>query len=186
MKYKLKFQKSEVSVESRQNLNVRGGGSVLIDGQSVQVEWNAAQKVAFIQNDTSGLEKIVRFLAIDRDAFPGEPEEKMQLHVPLPAGRWGWMKLSSCIDSPGQDQRRSAAKAAGVTVRSPMTGKVIRVDCSNGDQVKEGDVLMIVEAMKMENKILAPVSGVVSKLTATAGQLVTTGQTLASLQTKEG
>jgi acetyl/propionyl-CoA carboxylase alpha subunit len=185
MKFKLKHNNSEISLESRQNIRVRGGAPIVIDGQPVQVEWNEAQKLAYLRSDDSGLEKIVRFLAIDRLSFPGESEEKIQLHVPLPAGRWGWMKLSSCIDAPGQDQRRSAAKASGTILRSPMTGKILRVDCKNGDLVKEGDIVMIVEAMKMENKILAPVTGIVNKLNATAGQLVSTGETLASIQAKE-
>jgi acetyl/propionyl-CoA carboxylase alpha subunit len=69
--------------------------------------------------------------------------------------------------------RRSAkAGAQAGDLSSPMPGKVIQVMVKEGDAVKKGDLLMILEAMKMEHKVLAPKDGVVSKIHFQAGERV--------------
>jgi len=55
---------------------------------------------------------------------------------------------------------------------SPMPGKVIKVNVKEGDEVKKGNVLLIVEAMKMENNIICPKDGVVEKVNVKAGDMV--------------
>ncbi len=60
-----------------------------------------------------------------------------------------------------------------------MPGMVIRYEAKEGDSVKEGDVLMILEAMKMENSILAPATGVVKQICCKDGQSVQKGDVLA-------
>lgn len=70
----------------------------------------------------------------------------------------------------------AAPVAAGATaVNAPMPGKVLSVAVKVGDAVKAGDVLMILEAMKMQNEIMAPADGTVSDVRVTAGQNVATG-----------
>ncbi|MBP2649605.1 MAG: gcdC [Firmicutes bacterium] len=70
--------------------------------------------------------------------------------------------------------------AAGDTpIASPMPGKVIKVVAKEQDKVNKGDVLMILEAMKMQNEISAPVSGTVKTLTVEAGQNVKPGEVMA-------
>ncbi len=68
--------------------------------------------------------------------------------------------------------------AEGGVVSSPMPGTVLRVNVNVGDAVKKGQVLLIVEAMKMENEIAAPADGVVSQIPAPAGTHVETGAAL--------
>ncbi len=68
------------------------------------------------------------------------------------------------------------------TVEVPLTGKIIGVNVKPGDVVKEGDVLCLLESMKMENPILAPVSGTVTEIKVEAGQVVETGNTLAIIE----
>ena len=73
----------------------------------------------------------------------------------------------------------AAPVAAGAEVISaPMPGKVLSVNCKVGDAVKTGDVLMILEAMKMQNEIMAPNDGTVSDVRITAGQNVGTGDVM--------
>lgn len=68
--------------------------------------------------------------------------------------------------------------AAGETVTSPMPGNIIRVDVNQGDTVKAGQVLIILEAMKMENEIVAPKDGTVAQVVTSKGSVVDTGAPL--------
>jgi len=72
----------------------------------------------------------------------------------------------------------AAAPAGGEKVAAPMPGTILSVNVANGASVKKGDVLMILEAMKMENEIMAPCDGVVSGITATKGTAVESGTLL--------
>ncbi len=75
----------------------------------------------------------------------------------------------------------AAAPAGGEKVTSPMPGTILQVNVQNGQSVKAGDVLFILEAMKMENEIMAPCDGKVTVLT-TKGAAVETGAPLASIE----
>ena len=68
--------------------------------------------------------------------------------------------------------------AEGESVKAPMQGTILSVNVTNGQAVKKGDVLFILEAMKMDNDITAPCDGVISYKT-TAGSNVDTGAVLA-------
>ena len=71
-----------------------------------------------------------------------------------------------------------AAPAGGETVAAPMPGNILAVNVQNGAAVKKGDVLMILEAMKMENEIMAPCDGTIASVNVTKGSTVETGATL--------
>ena len=73
-----------------------------------------------------------------------------------------------------------AAPAGSTTVSSPLPGTVINVLVKPGESVKTGQILLILEAMKMENEILAPEDGVISSIAA-QGTVVNTGDVLATL-----
>ena len=74
----------------------------------------------------------------------------------------------------------AAAAGAGETaVEAPMPGKVIKVVAAAGTAVKSGDVVIILEAMKMQNEICAPCDGTVKAVNVSAGQTVTAGQAMA-------
>ena len=68
------------------------------------------------------------------------------------------------------------------TVGVPLTGKIISVNVKPGDVVKEGDVLCLLESMKMENPILAPVNGTVTEVGITIDQVVKPGETIAVIE----
>jgi biotin carboxyl carrier protein len=59
-----------------------------------------------------------------------------------------------------------------------MPGTILKITVSVGDRVKEGDVLIILEAMKMENEIMAPNDGVISQISVAVGASVETGDVL--------
>ena len=68
--------------------------------------------------------------------------------------------------------------AGSATISAPMPGKVLEVKVKAGDAVKAGDVLMILEAMKMQNEIMAPADGTISDVRISAGQTVGTGDVM--------
>lgn len=68
------------------------------------------------------------------------------------------------------------------TVEVPITGKIISIDVKVGDTVKEGDVICILESMKMENPILSPVDGTVTEIGVQANQVVKPGETIAVIE----
>ncbi|SFL67887.1 biotin/lipoyl-containing protein [Pelosinus propionicus] len=73
------------------------------------------------------------------------------------------------------------APASGQTVLAPMPGKILTVNIKAGDAVKRGDVIFILEAMKMQNEIMANQDGQISSVNVTVGQTVSTGDVLAAL-----
>lgn len=75
----------------------------------------------------------------------------------------------------------AAAPAGGTTVNAPMPGTILAVNVTNGASVKKGDVLMVLEAMKMENEIMAPCDGTVNAVSVTKGATVETGSLLCSI-----
>jgi len=83
----------------------------------------------------------------------------------------------------GAPKRPTRGGAGAIT--SQMTGRIIRVDVEPGRQVKEGDVLLVIEAMKMENEVLAPAAGTVKEVAVAAGARVSEGDLLVILETAE-
>lgn len=74
-----------------------------------------------------------------------------------------------------------AAPAGGEKITAPMPGTILAVNVANGSAVKKGDVLMILEAMKMENEIMAPCDGTVTSVSVTKGAAVESGTLLCTI-----
>lgn len=67
-------------------------------------------------------------------------------------------------------------------VEFPITGKIIGINVKQGSEVKEGDVLCLLESMKMENPILAPVGGTVVEMNLVSNQTVEAGELVAIIE----
>ena len=72
----------------------------------------------------------------------------------------------------------AAPTAAGTVVTAPLPGNVLAINVKPGESVKAGQTLLLIEAMKMENEVVAPCDGVVKQLAVSKGALVATGDTL--------
>lgn len=76
----------------------------------------------------------------------------------------------------------AAAPSGSETISAPMPGTILSVNVKAGDSVKSGDVLLILEAMKMENEIMAPRDGVVAAVMVNKGESVDSGKPMIALQ----
>ncbi len=75
----------------------------------------------------------------------------------------------------------SSGSQGSVVVSAPMPGKILSVKAAVGDSVKKGDVILVLEAMKMENEIVAPQDGTIASIDTSTGAQVESGDTLATL-----
>ncbi len=88
------------------------------------------------------------------------------------------------VSAPAAAPAAPAAPAGGagsIKVSSPMPGKILAVKANVGDSVKKGQVILILEAMKMENEVVAPEDGTIASIDVTVGAMVESGDTLATL-----
>lgn len=88
--------------------------------------------------------------------------------------------------APAAPAPKPAAPAAGgsagsVKVTSPMPGKILSVKSSVGADVKKGDVILLLEAMKMENEVVAPQDGKIASINVNSGDMVESGDVLATM-----
>ena len=83
---------------------------------------------------------------------------------------------------PPQARARSLGGGGGDTIQAPMQGTILQVLVEPGQSIEAGQVVVILEAMKMENHIAAPRDGVIGELPVQAGQVVETGQTIAVIE----
>ncbi|MFA5561389.1 MAG: biotin/lipoyl-containing protein [Eubacteriales bacterium] len=75
-----------------------------------------------------------------------------------------------------------AGTAHGTVIAAPMPGTILDIKVAPGAQVKKGAILLVLEAMKMENEILAPADGTVSAVSVSKGASVSTGDALITIQ----
>lgn len=84
-----------------------------------------------------------------------------------------------------KEEKKAAAPVStgeGREVLAPIQGMLLKYKVKVGDKVKKGDVLLLIEAMKLENEVCAPCDGVVSEIVAPAGNMVTNKQLLLKIK----
>ena len=91
------------------------------------------------------------------------------------------LDANAVAQAPKAEPIKAAAAGAGTEVRSPMPGNILQVNVNPGDVVKEGQQLMILEAMKMENEILAPCAGKIASIGVAKGSSVESGALLCTI-----
>lgn len=107
---------------------------------------------------------------------PQEPvSAPAQVEAPAP------VEKKEVVEEKPQSQP-AAANAEGERIECPMPGTILKVNINPGDQVKKGDVLFILEAMKMENEIMAARDGKIVQVAIAKGTAVNTGDLLAVIQ----
>lgn len=154
-----------------------------IDGSPRTLRWDREGKTLYIIEKNpqgSAVERPISLRSIRSTSFPGELETKFELEI---AGIHGHLVQTSAQRyAPGQENRELSKVGKSSTIRSPITGKVLKILVKEGDHAEKGTILFIVEAMKMENKIFAPSAGIISQIKVNEGQSVMAGHELMSLK----
>ncbi len=101
--------------------------------------------------------------------------------APAPAAPVPAATVPAAVAAPAPAPAAAAPLAAGETVKSPMPGNILNINVAQGQAVKEGDTLVVLEAMKMENDVVAPRDGTVAQIVVTKGAVVETGSPLVIL-----
>ena len=91
-------------------------------------------------------------------------------------------KAQAAAPAPAAAPAAPKSAGEGEQVAAPMPGNILAVNVKEGDAVKKGDVLMILEAMKMENEIMAGVDGVITSVCVAKGATVETGAVLCTIK----
>lgn len=137
-------------------------------------------------------------IRVNGNQYEVEVDEIWDGSVPAPAAAApsaapGAAAVRSAQAAPGKPEAPAAAPAAveskpvpggkvgAVKITAPMPGTILNVTANSGDKVKKGQVLLILEAMKMENEIVAPEAGTVATVNVTKGTSVNVGDLLVSL-----
>ena len=92
------------------------------------------------------------------------------------------VKTAPNAAAPAAAPAAPVAAGEGQKITAPMPGTILKVNVQNGQAVKKGQVLLVLEAMKMENEIMAPADGTVTSVTVTKGASVTSGAVLCTLK----
>lgn len=104
--------------------------------------------------------------------------DEYEAFAPAPAAPAAPAAAAPAAPAPAAAPAAPAVTAAGEPVNSPMPGTILRVEVAQGAAVKEGQLLVVLEAMKMENEILAPKDGTVAQVVVQKGSHVETGSPL--------
>lgn len=88
---------------------------------------------------------------------------------------------ASTPNAPESMPKNSSEPAIGETISAPMPGTILEIKVKEGQSIKSGDVLFILEAMKMENEIVSPKDGVVNAIYTSKGATVNTGEPMITI-----
>ncbi|MPM25497.1 hypothetical protein SDC9_71992 [bioreactor metagenome] len=104
--------------------------------------------------------------------------QKYELDVEEVASNDAVPKAGAAAPAPAPKVSPTVVSAGAKTIKAPMPGKILEIPVKPGDSVKRGDVVLILEAMKMKNEIVAPHDGGISEVRVSAGATVSTGDVL--------
>lgn len=180
MQWRISIQGHDQIVSLPDNIpdNVAFDGA--IDGRAITLRWQKATRSLYMLTPgTRNFWSCVNVRSVTCSRFPGESDLNISGEFVSPGVRSAVsLESSASLYIPGQEARASAATKKPKIARSQITGKVIKVLVKPGVTVASGDTLCIIEAMKMENKVLASSAGVVEQVKVSEGDTVSAGSEL--------
>lgn len=157
---------------------------IWIDDNVFSARWDSALNKAFIVTELGEMALNLRNISLQRD--PNDVEVSVAFEWRKPSG---YLANSQAIVAPysplGNSSASKKESAQKFIIRSQMNGRIVSIAVREGESVKKGDVLCVIEAMKMENRILAPVSGRVSNVCIKIGDSVSPGTELIRFKDEE-
>ena len=183
MKWLVKISKRSHIVDSPSSLISGVPFEIKVGEKKILASWKESTKtVCFLtQTDTGGyIEKPVSLRTIAVSQHPGDHEKEINIEISGINSENHQAKVSK--HATGQENRDKAKTAKGSVIRSPITGKVLKVSVNQGDRVGKEELLLTIEAMKMENKIFSNYDGKVVKISVNDGDMVTIGTELVSIK----
>lgn len=144
--------------------------------KKLECQWSRLQGVLRIMDGDVARQFRVRTSSVQKNAG-GDYEVSLEFISP---GKTEARSLEVVVgmDSPGREQRQNIAGKSGFILKSPMNGKVLEIAVKVGDRVEAGQTVVVIEAMKMENAIIAEHEGVIESIQAEKNAVVTAGQIL--------
>ena len=162
---------------------------VIVDGKTHRLELTKGEKTWHCKVDGRSIEvdaaltaRDVMSVLVGGDAFEIKRERSLQgeLHLVIGSARY-----AIDVQDPRSLRTRRAAgesEAGPQKITAPMPGKIVRISVAVGDEVKAGQGVIVMEAMKMQNEMKSPKDGKVRKILATEGATVNPGDTLAVIE----
>lgn len=120
-------------------------------------------------------------ITVNGVAYSVSVEETAAGAAPVAAAAPAAPAAPKAAPAPAAAPKAAAGAAGAVAVKAPMPGNILDVKVKAGASVKAGDVLVILEAMKMENEIMAPCDGTVTSVSVTKGAAVESGALLCTI-----
>ncbi len=115
-------------------------------------------------------------ITVNGTAYDVTVEETAGGAAPAPAA-----KAAPAAPAPAAPAKTAGGAAGSVEINAPMPGKILDVKAQPGASVSRGDVVLILEAMKMENEVVAPQDGTIASINVNVGDMVEPGAVLATM-----
>lgn len=149
----------------------------IVEGNQVEVLFHGQLKCLFFRTPGSRLERKFDISNL-RTASSDHPSLSKQVRLLLHGHSLWSFEVDFSRAGVESLVSASAASQSVIDYKAPMAGQLLKLCVKEGDVVEKGQLVFVVEAMKMENQILAPVSGKISKLVCAQGDKVASGQKL--------
>jgi len=158
---------------------------VTVDDHEWEICWNQKLQSFFLRDSiNNGYECALRLADFQSSKEPDQLGRQATLQG-VYQGQSFRCSATILLSAPGVGQRVASQQNKGCRIRSPMVGRVLAVKIAPGQVVAKGEEMIVIEAMKMENKIFAPQAGVVDQVSVRQDQQVTLGEELVSLKASE-
>lgn len=138
---------------------------VTVNGKQYDVVVEEIENIESTESKNLNKNEEILKKASDEDNFKPKPENKEK-------------RIEKSQNEEKESEKESENKQNGEAIKSPMPGTIVAVNVQNGKKVSKGEVLVILEAMKMENEIVAPFEGEITSVRVKKGDSVNTGEDL--------
>jgi len=150
-----------------------------VGSQKLEICWEPGMRTLFVRSSSKHPEVPLKYRSVKTQRFPGDLFAEVLIEYV--GGSQGFTRIIQGevgIQVPGMNGRKAGTGVDGEVIRSPMVGKVLKILVEPGQAIERGHEVLVIEAMKMENKIFSRSAGTVKDVQIVAGTQVSVGQVL--------